>query len=204
MQPTLHHPLLRFIQTHLVHFPVNPQGLAEIVSHFEEETLAKNEFLLKQGRVSQYYFLAEGFARAFTFDADGHEITTGFYSGGRVVFEVASFFLRSPSTENIQCLTDCRVYSTTFEKLNTLFHSMPEFREFGRAILVREFVAHKQHTLSMINKRAEERYIHLLATHREIFQHAQLRHIASYLGITDTSLSRIRKEISRQQQPTGS
>jgi CRP-like cAMP-binding protein len=73
-----------------------------------------------------------------------------------------------------------------------LFHSVPEFREFARAMLVKEFVAYKQRTLAMINKSAEERYASLLADHSEVFKHAQLKHIASYLGITDTSLSRIR------------
>ncbi|WP_431293338.1 hypothetical protein [Pedobacter sp. P26] len=79
-----------------------------------------------------------------------------------------------------------------------LFHSVPEFREFARAMLVKEFVAYKQRTLSMINKSAEERYANLVATNNEVFRHAQLKHIASYLGITDTSLSRIRKEFVKK------
>jgi methionyl-tRNA synthetase len=90
------------------------------------------------------------------------------------------------------------VYATTFEKLDHLFHSEPEFREFGRAVLVKEFVAYKQRTLSMINKSAEERYANLMETNGEIFKFAQLKHIASYLGITDTSLSRIRKEFMKK------
>jgi ribosomal protein L10 len=79
-----------------------------------------------------------------------------------------------------------------------LFHEVPEFREFARMVLVREFAAYKQRTLAMINKSAEERYIELLSDNREIFQHAQLKHIASYLGVTDTSLSRIRREFSKK------
>jgi len=79
-----------------------------------------------------------------------------------------------------------------------LFHSVPEFREFGRAMLVKEFVAFKQRTLLLINKTAEERYADLLNSNGEIFQFAQLKHIASYLGITDTSLSRIRKEYAKK------
>lgn len=77
-----------------------------------------------------------------------------------------------------------------------MFHSVPEFREFGRAILVKEFVTYKQRTLSMINKSAEERYAQLIQTNKDIFQYAQLKHIASYLGITDTSLSRVRREFA--------
>ena len=103
------------------------------------------------------------------------------------------------STENIQALTECKGYSITFEKLNMLFHTIPEFREFGRAMLVREFVAFKQRTLALINKSAEERYENLIDAEKEIFKYAQLKHIASYLGITDTSLSRIRREFSKKE-----
>jgi CRP-like cAMP-binding protein len=191
-------PLVSFIQSNIPNIIVTKNGLETIAADFEEVEFAKNEYLLKQGKVSNYFYLAEGFARAFTFDTDGNEITTYFYSKDHVIFEAASFFLRSISTENIQAITDCKVYTTTFEKLNSLFHSVPEFREFGRAMLVKEFVAYKQRTLSMINKSAEERYADLLNTNSEIFRFAQLKHIASYLGITDTSLSRIRKEFMKK------
>jgi hypothetical protein len=85
-----------------------------------------------------------------------------------------------------------------YEQLNHLFHTIPEFREFGRWVLVNGFTAFKLRTLSMITETAEQRYVSLLQSHPEVFQHAPLKYIASYLGITDTSLSRIRKEFSRK------
>lgn len=189
-------PLINFVQKNS---PASKQTLMDIAEHFEEKTIFKNDYLLKEGQISNdYLFLANGFMRAFTFDTEGNEVTTYFYPKNRVVFEASSFFMRAISTENIQALTDCKSYSITFEKLNMLFHSVPEFREFGRAMLVKEFSAYKQRTLAMINKSAEERYANLISTNKEIFQHAQLKHIASYLGITDTSLSRIRKEFSKK------
>lgn len=190
-------PLKDFIQASI---PVSQEILAEIVVHFEEKTFLKNNYFLKEGTVSNdYLFLAEGFMRAFTFDTDGNEVTTYFYTKNRVVFEASSFFMHTMSTENIQALTECKGYSITFEKLNMLFHTIPEFREFGRAMLVREFVAFKQRTLALINKSAEERYENLIDAEKEIFKYAQLKHIASYLGITDTSLSRIRREFSKKE-----
>jgi CRP-like cAMP-binding protein len=190
--------LIDFIKKNIPNITVTQTGLDTIAAHFEEFEFSKNEYLLKQGKVSGYYYLAEGFVRAFTFDTDGNEITTFFYPQGRIVFEASSFFLHQPSTEYLQAITDCKVYTTNFEKLNLLFHSVPEFREFARAMLVKEFVAYKQRTLSMINKSAEERYANMIANNNEIFQYAQLKHIASYLGITDTSLSRIRKEFAKK------
>lgn len=79
-----------------------------------------------------------------------------------------------------------------------LFHSVPEFREFARAMLVKEFVAYKQRAPAMINKSAEERYANLLADQSEVFQYAQLKQIASYLGITDTSPIRIRAAYTKR------
>lgn len=190
--------LINFIKENIPNIIVTQAGLDTIAEHFEELAFSKNEYLLKQGKVSGYYYLAVGFVRAFTFDTNGNEITTFFYPQNRVVFEASSFFLRQPSTEYLQAITDCKVYATSFEKLNLLFHSVPEFREFARAMLVKEFAAYKQRTLAMINKSAEERYTSLVANSNEIFQYAQLKHIASYLGITDTSLSRIRKEFAKK------
>ncbi|MEO6631596.1 MAG: Crp/Fnr family transcriptional regulator, partial [Mucilaginibacter sp.] len=117
---------------------------------------------------------------------------------GQIVFEVSSFFNRTRSKENIQALTDCEGWFISFEQLNNLFHDLPEFREFGRGVLVKAFAALKNRTLMMITETAEERYAFLLKTNPEIFQHAPLKNIASYLGITDTSLSRIRKEFSKK------
>jgi len=191
-------PLLQFIQNNIPNIQVTPDGIEAIAKNFEEMPLTKGELLLKQGKICGYYYLAQGCMRSYTYDVKGDEITTYFYTQGRVVFDAASFFMRAPSTENIQAITDCVGYYTDFEKLNGLFHTVPEFREFGRAMLIKEFVAYKQRTLAMINKSAEERYSHLMASHPEIFQNAQLKHIASYLGMTDTSLSRIRREFAQK------
>jgi len=191
-------PLINFIKKTIPNFKIDEQGLLKTAECFEELELEKGEFLLKQGKRSGYFIMLEGYLRSYTFNEDGEETTTNFYSANRVAFEVASFFQGVPSEENIIALTKCKGYYTDFTKLNGMFHSVPEFREFGRAILVKEFVAYKQRTLSMINKSAEERYAELIKTNKDIFQFAQLKHIASYLGITDTSLSRIRRDFSKR------
>src|SRR5688572_17657270 len=113
-------PLIDFIEKNIPNITITQSGLETIAANFEEMQFGKNEFLLKQEKVSGYYYLAEGFAKAFTFDTDGNEITTYFYTKNQVIFEVASLFLRTPSTENIQAITDCKVFVTTFEKLNML------------------------------------------------------------------------------------
>ena len=178
---------------------VSQKTAEEIAGIFSPKEIKKNDFLFKEGRVcNEYVFLENGFIRSFAYDTQGDDVTTGFYSSGQVVFEVSSFFNRTISKENYQAIVDCEGWYITYEQLNNLFHSMPEFREFGRSILVKGFSSLKIRMLSMITETAEQRYDALLKTNPEIFQHAALKHIASYLGITDTSLSRIRKEYSKK------
>lgn len=166
---------------------------------FRKKSVARNDFFLEEHAVSdEYLFLEQGFMRAYTFDPEGNDVTTAFYGSGQVVFEVSSFFNRIPSKENIQALTDSYGWVISFAELNQLFHESPAFREFGRSVLVKGFTGLKQRMLSMINERAEERYANLASTRPDIFRHAQLKHIASFLGVTDTSLSRIRKELLKK------
>jgi CRP-like cAMP-binding protein len=189
-------PLLEFLQGTGI---IPLQRAVEIAAHFRQATLKKGEIFLKEGRIAnQYMFLASGLMRAFAVDLDGEEVTTAFYAAPQVVFEVSSFFNRTPSGENIHAITDCSGWSTSFDQLNSLFHTMPEFREFGRHMLVRGYASLKDRMLATITESAEKRYENLLSRNPEILQHAQLKHIASYLGITDTSLSRIRKELSEK------
>jgi len=170
-----------------------------IADHFEHTVLAKNVFTLKEGNVnSDYIFLEQGYMRSFVSDTDGNEVTTDIYKPGRMVFEVGSYFQRLPSRENIETITECSVWVGKYDNFQNLFHSLPEFREFGRAILVKGFISFKERTISMINEKAEERYAKLMKSNPDVFRHVPLKYIASYLGITDTSLSRLRKEMLKK------
>jgi len=171
--------------------------IRDIADHFEEREFSKNEFFLKEGKICDFLYLAKGLMRAYTFDLKGNEVTTNIFTKNRQVYDHASFFLQTASAENIQAVTACLAYSITFEKMNTLFHSIPEFREYGRGMLVKELVSYKTRTLAMINKSAEQRYEELIKDDKEIFQFVHLKHIASYLGVTNSSLSRIRREFSK-------
>jgi CRP-like cAMP-binding protein len=195
-------PIIKFIRETLstANFPVSRQVLEGIVSYYEPKSFDKYELFVTEGKInSSNLFMTEGFMRSFTHNLEGEEVTTHFYYKNSPVFEAFSLYTKAKSMENIQAITECHGFLLSVDNLNMLFHSVPEFREFGRAMLVREFVAHKKRTLSLINQTAEERYADLIFSNKEIFQHVQLKYIASYLGITDSSLSRIRKEFSKKQ-----
>lgn len=158
----------------------------------------KGDFILREGEVSNsYLFLADGCIRAYLHDTEGNEVTINFFTPGEMVYEVSSFFQRKPSPEFWECMSDCEVLVLDYEQLNFLFHNYPEFREFGRTMLVRGFIKYKERTLSHINKTAEQRYKQLMELKPDVLRYAPLKHVASYLGVTDSSLSRIRREMTR-------
>jgi len=186
--------LINFIKQTL---PMSDNIAREIADNFETISICKNDFLLKEGKIcNEYFFLEKGFMRAYTFDTEGNDVTTNFYGRNSIVFEVASYIKRTPSQENIQALTDCSGWKGNYTNLQDLFHTIPEFRGFVREVLVNNFIGLKERTLSMINLTTDKRYEILLKSRKEIIQNVSIKHIASYLGITDTSLSRIRKEIA--------
>jgi len=167
-----------------------------IADHFQGFSLKKGEIILKIGNVSDdYIYLSEGLLRTYLYDLEGNEVTTDFFTSNNMAFEVTSFFNRTPSETYMETLTDCKGLKISYEQLNQLFHNKPAFRDFGRAVLVREFIASKKRNYAMLNQTAEQRYQNLRTNKPEILKNAPLKYIASYLGITDSTLSRIRAKI---------
>jgi CRP-like cAMP-binding protein len=185
--------LINFLQQIL---PMPEEKAKLIASYFEFKQYHKNDYILKAGEVcTESHFLGEGFARSFAVDIDGNDITTDFYSTPIFANDFLSFFKRIPATENIQTLSDCNTWVINYEDLQICFHTIPEFREFGRMMLINNYSRLKNRMLGMIQLTAEQRYAKLIQSYPEIFQNASLKTIATYIGVTDTSLSRIRKEM---------
>lgn len=167
-----------------------------IKSHARVE-FAKGEIILKEGETSNAYYLVEnGLFRSFVNDFNGNEITTGFFGVNEILIEVASLFLRIPSKENLQALTDGYAWKIEFHAFQTLFSSIEGFTEWGRTWMSNQLFISKQRSINMLTLSATERYLNLINEQPQVVKQVPLKYIATYLGITDTSLSRIRKEIT--------
>jgi CRP-like cAMP-binding protein len=136
--------------------------------------------------------------RSYIYDLEANEVTTAFCSRKMFASDLLSFFKRIPSKTNIHALTDCLTWYITYDDMQESFHAIPEFREFGRLNIINQFGILQQRMLSMLQQTAEQRYGDLVYANPEILQYAPLKYIATYLGITDTSLSRIRKEFIKK------
>ncbi|MDI9311934.1 MAG: cyclic nucleotide-binding domain-containing protein [Limnohabitans sp.] len=186
-----------FLNIHFKEPDFSAEEIEKIITKFKPVSFSKNDYLLAEGKVENLYWIIEsGFARSYVVDTTGNDITTNFYSVGDVAIDWTSFFLRQPTRENIQALTDCVCWQLDFDTFQELFHSIQNFREKGRAVLVNSYFTLKKHSISIVADQAKERYLTLVKEKPHLVQNVSLKHIATYLGITDTSLSRIRKEIS--------
>jgi CRP-like cAMP-binding protein len=188
--------LIQYIQTSI---QMPTEKAAQIAEKFEYMEVQKNDMLHIENKPCNYtYILQSGYVRTFLYDNDGQEVTVHIHRPFTIVNDALAFFKRQPMTENIQALTDCEMWRMSYEDVQANFHGIPEFREFGRMMLITNLAIMKQRMLTMIKDSAEVRYKNLLEQHPEIFMNVPLKIIASYLGITDTSLSRIRKELTHK------
>jgi CRP-like cAMP-binding protein len=188
--------LENYIQTLL---PMPSDKIKLVIENYEYVSLENHTILLQENKICrEAYFLENGCIRSFIYNNDGQEVTINIFTAPCFVFDFLSFFKQQPSKENFQTLTECNIWKMNYDNLQKSFHAIPEFREFGRMMLVTNYSKLNDRMISMIKDNAEKRYLQLLEQNPNIFQVAPLKIIASYLGITDTSLSRIRKEISRK------
>ena len=172
------------------------EDLEKILSQYQRKEFAKNDYLIREGEIANfYYFMESGFVRSYAIDLEGNDISTKFFSSTDIVIDWHSYFLKTKCRENIQAITPCVAWKISFENFMKLFN-IEAFREVGRTKLINNYFELKNHSVSIIADPAKERYLNLINQKRDIAQNVPLKQIATYLGITDTSLSRIRKEIA--------
>ena len=176
---------------------ISHDELMRIIGAHHKVSFKKGDYILKQGTISSNYMIMEsGLMRSFAYDYKGNDITTDFFCNHEIIIDVLSLFKRIPTSENIQALTDCECWQIDFEIFQELFHSISGFSEWGRLWMTNSLFHFKQRSLEIVTISAKERYLQLIKEKPEVVLQAPLKNIATYLGITDSSFSRIRKEIS--------
>jgi CRP/FNR family transcriptional regulator, anaerobic regulatory protein len=158
----------------------------------------KGDKLLKTGQVLQgYYIIINGLARSVITSFENKEITTDFFTIGNIMINVSSVFQQQPSQVQFEAITDLTCFKIDYLKFQELFTTEPRFAEWGRNWMTLALFESNNRYLNSITQPAVQRYTELHNQKPLVTQLAPLKYIASYLGITDTSLSRIRKELTQ-------
>lgn len=179
-------------------FPIEKEVVERITATFSDFTMDKNTVLLQKDAISlKTYFLEEGYVRSYIINEDHEEVTTNIFIAPCFVNDFLSFFRKQPIKETYQTITHCSFWETDLQNVQNNFHNIPDFREFSRLLFVINYAKLHDRLIEMASQKAETRYMNLLKNNAPILQNVPLKVIASYLGITDSSLSRIRKEVSK-------
>ncbi len=171
---------------------ITPENEANLNVLLERKEFSKGEFLFKQGEVCrQLFFIEKGFARVFYISNTGKEITSWFSAENDFITPIDTFYQFKATQDNCELLEDSVVYSLKYSSLETLFNTK---EAVDLAFLTSFEIARKmsEYITSIKFQTAEERYNTLMQNYPSIFQRAPLVYIASYLGITPETLSRLR------------
>ncbi len=185
--------LEKYIQTY---FGVNKDDLTKISSFFKPVLLKKGDFFLKKDRYSEKFgFVQSGFLREYLFIND-KEVTKWISFQGYFVMDLASFTFRQPARWNIQALSDCELFVIESSDYKKLINVIPNWVELEKLFIAKCFTVLEDRVLQHISLSAEERYLQLFSFNKELFNIVPLQYLASMLGMTPETFSRIRKKLT--------
>ncbi|MFK7934395.1 MAG: Crp/Fnr family transcriptional regulator [Saprospiraceae bacterium] len=165
----------------------------------KKKTFAKGAVLIRQGQtVNKIFFVLEGCLRSYCIDKNGKEHTLQFGIKNWWISDYIAIHNNESATLTVECLKESTVIEFNAKKLNSIFTLFPEYEPFQRNLLERHVVSLHKRILNQLQLTAAERYDLFLAQYPDIEQFTRNYHIASYLGITQESLSRIRVEKNKK------
>lgn len=167
-----------------------------VLEHHNISTINTGDFFIANGRPCRYSgFLLNGVMRCFEYDKDGNDPTCYFFYPAHYILDPFTYYQQTPSSINAQAVTDCEMAIMSFDEEKKLIAQFPRWVEISRDILLK-MTLELSNQKAMLALNATERYEYFMAHYPIVAKHAPLKYVASYLGIAQPSLSRIRKSIT--------
>lgn len=164
---------------------------------FIPKKLRKKRYLLQEGDVGRYTtFVEKGMLRTYTIDEKGNEPILQFSFEGWWVADLYSFLTDEPSNYNIEALEDCELLMITKPSWDLMLDKIPTLERYFRILVQNSLIATQRRLMGSISETAQEKYTKLINTFPGCLQRVPQHMIASYLGITPETLSRIRGQMA--------
>ena len=175
------------------HLGVPEEDMQTLLSFFKPTTLEKGDFYLKKGRIcDNLSFHRSGLMRVFAPYQD-KEVTQWISFKGNFISDLSSMVFRQPSKFNMQALTQCELLTIDKQDYDTLPRVIPKWPAIERALVLHCFSFMETRVFSLLSMSADERYQYLQDQNPDLFQQVPLKYLASMMGMTPESLSRIRR-----------
>ncbi|SIR40658.1 Crp/Fnr family transcriptional regulator [Pontibacter lucknowensis] len=176
-------------------YPISDRSFEQLTSLMQRQELPKGHILFREGQVShKVFFIERGIARAFCYRND-QEVTFWFGVESDLVFSYYSYVANKPGYETVELLENSVVQAMDLAQLQELYLTNIELANWGRKLAEYELIKTEERFMVFQFQSATERYKALLQQNPALIQRVPLNQIASYLGVTQVTLSRIRAEV---------
>ncbi|WP_317171589.1 Crp/Fnr family transcriptional regulator [Spirosoma profusum] len=167
----------------------------QVETLFTETRLKKGDYFIKEGQLAtQFAFVQSGVIRGFYRDQQGTEYNKHFFVSPSIAGGYTSLITGKPNQIIQQALTDCELLQANYQSFTAMYDTYPDLERVGRRFAERYFVEKERKEIEIVLLDAENRYRLFQEQYPGLEQQISQYHIASYLGITPTQLSRIRKK----------
>jgi CRP-like cAMP-binding protein len=173
--------------------PFSAESWKNFRSVFRAQNLNKGDYLATAGGIEKKIFiLSKGIIRAFYRNGEGQEYNKTFFTGLSFAAAYSSLLTGQVNKINLQCLSDCQLLEASYSSLTALYDENREIERLARKLAEQFFVLKEKREIELVTLDAGDRYDIFKAEHPHLEQLIPQYHVASYLGITPTQLSRIR------------
>lgn len=171
-----------------------PSELLHISALFKPQLLKKSDFFLKTGQpCNKLSFIRSGMIRIFV-NTDGKEVTQWISTQGYFVTDLSGLVFETPARWTMQALTDTELFTISRDDYRNISKIVPQWHELEKLFIAKCFTILEDRIFSHLSMTAEERYHFFFEKNRELFNQVPLQYIASMLGMTPETFSRIRKK----------
>ena len=189
----------RLLETIELYTSLSPQEIEFLHQAVQQKTYRKNELIFTEGKIAdEIYFVTNGCVRLF-YEVNGNDKTAFFYTESQFICAGESYTYNIPAIENYQAIEETELLIFTKSAIENLLQKVPKLEVIARIATENELITCQKVIASFVTKSAEERYLDLLTTQGQLFLRVPQQYIASFLGVSPETLSRIKARVLQKE-----